>query len=265
MQPNRLFALYRANAKTGEFRAEGNTLYIYDVIVSSKADAEWLGGVDAETFVQTLNAMTGDVAVRLNSPGGDVFAGVAMATAISNYPGAVHVFVDGYAASAASIVAAAADSVTMAPGAMQMIHKAWTMALGNADDFISTAGLLEKIDGSLAASYAAAAVSRGKAIDAAGFGEMMAAETWMTAQEAIDAGLADSIATAAPKASAKWDFSAYANSPVQDTSVTITIEIEDDPAMPEAPEDPATPAMPDASAMNEQRQRIAALRLRTPA
>ena len=83
MQPNRLFALYRANANRGEFRAEGNTLYIYDVIVSSKADAEWMGGCDSETFVKTLAAMTGDVSLRINSPGGDVFAGVAMAAAIA--------------------------------------------------------------------------------------------------------------------------------------------------------------------------------------
>jgi ATP-dependent protease ClpP protease subunit len=259
MQPNRLFNLFRANAKAGEFRAEGNTLYLYDVIVSSKADAEWLGGVDAETFVQTLNAMTGDVDVRLNSPGGDVFAGVAMATAIKAYPGKVTAYVDGYAASAASVVAAAADSVTMAPGAFQMIHKAWTMALGNADDFMSTASLLEKIDGTLADGYADAAASRGKDSDAAAFGALMAAETWLTAQEAIDLGLADEIGAAAPKAKAAWDLSAYAKPPVQDTSVTITIEIADDPGAPEAPE------MPEASNQIEQRQRIAALRLRTAA
>lgn len=248
MQPNRLFALYRANAKVGEFRAEGNTLYVYDVIVSSKADAEWLGGVDAETFVQTLNAMTGDVTVRLNSPGGNVFAGVAMATAISNYPGNVAVFVDGYAASAASIVATAADSVTMAPGAFQMIHKAWTMAIGNADELMAGASLLEKVDGTLADAYAATAAKRGKDMDAAGFGALMAAETWLTAQEAVDAGLADSIATAAPKASARWDLSAYDKAPAQ-----------------AAEELPTVIADSVTDAQIEQRKRISALQLRTPA
>lgn len=251
MQPNRLFNLFRANAKAGEFRAEGNTLYLYDVIVSSKADAEWLGGCDAETFVQTLNGMTGDVAVRLNSPGGDVFAGVAMAAAIKAYPGKVTAHVDGYAASAASVVAAAADSVTMAPGAFQMIHKAWTMALGNADDFMSTASLLEKIDGTLADGYAAAAASRGKDSDAAAFGALMAAETWLTAQEAIDLGLADEIGAAAPKARTAWDLSAYAKPPAQDAIET-----------PEITDEPEAPAVVNET---EHRKRIHALRLHTPA
>jgi ATP-dependent Clp protease, protease subunit len=214
MRPNRLFALFRANAARGEFRAEGNVLWLYDFIVSSKSDAEWLGGVDAETFVKTLAGMTGDVQVRINSPGGDVFAGIAMANAIRGYSGGtVHVFVDGYAASAASVVATAADRVTMAAGAFQMIHRAWTIEMGNTADFLATAELLGKIDDTLAAGYADTATRRGVDADAAAFLAAMDRETWMTAEEAMFLGLADDVAEDAPKARAAWNLSAYSNAP----------------------------------------------------
>jgi ATP-dependent Clp protease protease subunit len=266
MQPNRLLNLFRANKDVGEkFRAEGNVLFVYDHIVSSKADADWLGGVDAETFNQTLSSMNGDVSVRINSPGGDVFAGIAMANAIAAYPGQVTCVVDSFAASAASIIAIAGDKIEMAKGARMMIHKAWTIAAGNADEFMKQAATLEGIDATLAESYADAAAKRGKDNNADMFSSLMAAETWLTGQQAIEAGLADEVSAIAPKAMKQWDLSAYAKPPVQDTSVTITIEIEDAPEAPEAPDDPAAPDMPDASALNEQRQRIAALRLRTPA
>lgn len=219
---NRLLNLYANNAKRGEFRAEGNTLYIYDAIVSSKAEADWFGGVDAETFVKALAGMTGDVSVRINSPGGDVFAGVAMASAINAYPGKVSVSVDGYAASAASVVAIAGDSIEMAPGSFMMIHKAWTLSLGNADDMMATASLLEKIDGSLADGYATSAAKRGGKMTAAEFTAAMAAETWLTPQDAIDAGLADSITAAPVKASAAWDLSAYDKAPQAQVAPTDT-------------------------------------------
>jgi ATP-dependent Clp protease protease subunit len=130
------------------------------VIVAADADAEWFGGVSAESFVQTLAGMSGDVELRINSPGGDVFGAKAMAQAVRDYPGQVTAHVDGIAASAATFLTAVADKTVMAPGSMQMIHKAWTIALGNADDFASL-GVLDKIDGTIADAYAAAAKRRG--------------------------------------------------------------------------------------------------------
>jgi ATP-dependent Clp protease protease subunit len=214
MQHNKLLNLLRNNARQGEFRAEGNTIYLYDVIVSSKADAEWFGGVDAETFVQTVRGMSGDIALRINSPGGDVFASRAMAQAIRDHKGTVTAYVDGYAASAASFLTSVSDKTVMSQGSMIMIHKAWSIALGNSDDFMATAVLLDKIDGTIAETYAAAAERRGAG--SSDWSALMAAETWMTAQEAIDAGLADEIAADSPKSSAKWDLSAYEHAPVQD-------------------------------------------------
>lgn len=214
MHHNRLLNLLAANRRKGEFKAEANTIYLYDTIVSSKADAEWFGGVDAETFVQTLRGMTGDVSLRINSPGGDVFAARAMAQAIKDHSGSVTAYVDGYAASAASFITSAAGRVVMSDGSMLMIHKAWTMGFGNADDLLSMADLLDKIDGTISATYSAAAAKRGK--EGSDFAALMSAETWFTGQEAIDAGLADEIAADGPKDSARWDVSAFAKAPIAD-------------------------------------------------
>jgi ATP-dependent Clp protease protease subunit len=130
----KLLNLFARNAKKGEFKAEGNTIFVYDVIVASEADAEWFGGVAADTFAKALKGMSGDVELRINSPGGDVFGAKAMAQAIRDYPGQVTAHVDGVAASAATFLTAVADKTIMAPGSLQMIHKAWTLAIGNSDD-----------------------------------------------------------------------------------------------------------------------------------
>lgn len=263
MHQNKLLNLLARNAQKGEFRAEANTIYLYDVIVSSKAEADWLGGVDAETFVKTLKSMDGDVTVRVNCPGGDVFAGRAMAQAIRDHSGTVTVYVDGYAASAATFVTSAADKTVMSQGSMLMVHKAWAFAMGNADDFKATASLLEKIDGTIAESYVQAAEKRG--IAPPDFAAMMAAETWFTAQEAMDAGLADEVTAETIKAQTKWDLSAYENAPQDAVEVTVTVTVEvEDPA--EEAAEPAD-ATDTATAQNEidRRCRISALALRSPA
>jgi ATP-dependent Clp protease protease subunit len=155
---NRLRQLFSANAKRGTFRAKadagGNVIELYDVIVSSEDDAAWFGGVSLQAFRQALAGMTGTVHLRINSPGGDVFAGIAMAQLMREYKGEIICHVDGYAASAASLVAIAGAKCIMAPGSMLMIHKAWTFAIGNSDDLLETADLLDKIDGQLAETYA---------------------------------------------------------------------------------------------------------------
>lgn len=211
MIKNRLLALLASNARKGEFKAEGNVIYVYDVIVASDAEAAWFGGVSAESFVKALRAMSGDVEIRINSPGGDVFGAKAMAHAVREYAGTVTAHIDGYAASAASYLATSAESTIMAPGSMLMIHKAWTIALGNADEFKATAALLEKIDGTIAADYTASAARRGK--DAPDFAALMAEETWFTPVEAIAAGLADEEAGENIESKICWDFSAYERVP----------------------------------------------------
>ena len=207
---NRLLNLYARNAKRGEFRVNGNMIYLDDVIVGSELEAEFWGGVSPQGFRRTLEGMSGDVTLRINSPGGDVFAARAMAQAMREYEGAINVIVDGLAASAASLIAVSASSLRMAPGSMLMIHKAWSIAMGNSDDFMDIAGLLEKIDGTIAETYA----SKGKG-DEEHYMSLMAAETWFTAQEAVEEGLADEAISEGPKAKSNWDLSAFLNAPAQ--------------------------------------------------
>lgn len=197
-----------ANKARGEFRVEGDTLWLYDVIATDKEEADWFGGVAPDAFIGALRAMSGPVTLRINSPGGSVFGAQAMVAAMREYPGAITARVDSLAASAASVIAVEAAAVDMAPGAMLMIHKSWGMAIGNADDMMGTAALLEKIDGQIAASYA----RRGGEAD---WLALMAAETWFTADEAMAAGLADRVIdTNTQRPKARWDLSAFARAPV---------------------------------------------------
>lgn len=168
-------------------------LWIYDVIGEG-----WLTeGVTAKRVRDDLAKMaaTDRVTVRINSPGGDAFEAVAIMTLLSQHKGGVDVQVDGVAASAASFIATAGDRVTIAEGAMIMIHNAWTVAAGSAAEMLRAADLLGKMDGTLAAAYAA---KSGKS--EADIRDAMAAETWLTADEAIDFGLADAKVSVAAKA-----------------------------------------------------------------
>src|SRR3569833_2376048 len=213
---HRLFNLFRANAKRGSFRADAatNTIELYDIIVSSEEEAAWYGGVSLQGFANALRGMSGTVHLRINSPGGDVFAGHGMAQLMSEYTGEIVAHVDGYAASAASVVAIAADKVVIGAASMMMIHKAWTWGIGNSDELLATAELLDKIDGQLVQQYAKRASGKATADE---FMSMIAAETWLTPQEAIDCGLCDEIAPDKDKKSnharALWDVSAFMHAP----------------------------------------------------
>ena len=231
---HKLLNLLAHNKGRGFFRAEvatgdaPNVIYIYDVIVTSDSDAEWWGGVSSETVVKTLAGMTGPVIARINSPGGDVFGGVAIANAFKAYDGEITAYVDGYAASAASTIAIAADKVIMGgDGSMFMIHKAGTFAWGNADDFTDMANILAKIDNNIAKAYAD---KTGKTPE-----EIMtllnAGDTWFTAAEALELGLADEMAPGKDKAAQnaaqpKWDLTAYGKGGAGDAQQSITLKFD---------------------------------------
>ncbi|MEZ0495408.1 head maturation protease, ClpP-related [Sphingomonas sp. IW22] len=188
-------------------QAEGDdwtALYVYDVI-----DSWW--GVSAAAFAQALNAITTpNIALRINSPGGDVFEARAMMTALKDHPANIVAKIDGLAASAATALTLACDSVEIADGGFYMIHQAWTFAMGNADELTATAGLLNKIDDVLVDGYVG---KSGKSAD--DVRALMKAETWFNAQEAIDAGFADSLmATTSKSADARaFNLAAFANAP----------------------------------------------------
>jgi ATP-dependent Clp protease protease subunit len=205
---HRLLALVTANRERPKRRDIENaagteaTVYLYDSIDSYY-------GVNAEAFVKDFNAITAPVIhLRINSPGGDVFDARAIATAITQHASTVVAHVDGLAASAASYVAIAADSVEMAPGSFLMIHKAWTFAFGNSEDLLSTAALLEKIDGSLVADYAKKTGQTSAQIE-----EWMSAETWFTAEEAVAEGFAGKVSEDTEAVENAWDLSVFAHAP----------------------------------------------------
>lgn len=188
-----------------ENAADEATIYLYDVIVN---DSSW-GGISAIDFVRELAAaQVGTIHLRINSPGGEVFAAQAMAQAVKEHPAKVVAHIDGLAASSASWLALSADEVHIASGGMIMIHQAMTYAVGNAKDMHATAAMLEKIDRVLVDLYVEATGQTEERI-----AEWMAAETWFSAQEAVDAGFASSIATAEAKNLKAWNLSSYANAP----------------------------------------------------
>lgn len=222
MNRSAILQLLAANRKRGFFRAEAKgdeaTLYLYDVIVSDELTAEWMGGIAPEAFAIALAAIDAPtVHLRINSPGGDVFAARAIEQAIREHGAHVVAHVDGYAASAASIVAIAADEVEIAKGGFFMIHDSWTFAMGNKGDLQAVAALLEKVDGTLAQTYADETGQKLEDVVA-----WMAAETWFTGEEAVLFGFADRVAAGAEKDKAKakaqaraaqWDLSAYLHPP----------------------------------------------------
>lgn len=193
-----------AAADTGEA-----TVYLYDIIVADATEAEWYGGVDPLSFARTLSEIKAPlIHLRINSPGGSVFAARAIEQALREHPARVVAHIDGYAASAASIVMLGADERVISPGGMVMIHKGWTVAIGNADDLKATADILDKVDETIVESYARVSGQTTKRI-----ASWMAAETWFTAKEALDAGFVTSIAEDQPLRAMAWDMTAYAKGP----------------------------------------------------
>lgn len=239
-----------ANKGKGSFRAEGDVIYLYDVIAADEDEAMWWGGIAPSEFIAALKACTGPVTLRINSPGGSVFGAQAMVVAMREYPHAITAQVDSLAASAASVIAAECASCVMVPGSMLMIHKAWGLVVGNEDDMRQTADLLAKIDTQIAGSYARRAEGEPDA-----FLEMMRSETWFTPEEAVAAGLADSVKdenTQRPKA--QWDLSAFLRAPA------VAPEADPQPVAPVAQTEPEPPVV-DPQEARARRQRMLAARL----
>jgi ATP-dependent protease ClpP protease subunit len=169
------------------------------------------GGVTAADFVAALKAITAKtITVRINTPGGDVFDGLAIFNSLKDHGAQIHVKVDGIAASIGSIIAMAGHTITMGESAFMMIHNPWAVSIGNAADLRQMAALLDKIGGSLAGIYAVRAKTSTEQAQA-----WMDTETWFTAEEAQAAGLADAVQRieASAGAQARFDLSGYAKVP----------------------------------------------------
>lgn len=165
-------------------------------------------GTTAADFRQEVMAIKSErITLKLNSPGGDVFDGIAIYNTLKHHPAAIDVVVDGIAASAASFIAMAGDTIKMSRHSMMMIHEAWGFAMGPAGDMRKAADMLERLTGEIASMYAERTQSSKE-----DWLVRMAAETWFNDQEAVDAGLADEIlSVAAPKN--VFDLSMFRNAP----------------------------------------------------
>jgi ATP-dependent Clp protease protease subunit len=178
--------------------ADDDTIDIFDVI-----GEDWFGeGVTDKTIARALKGKSGrEIRVRVNSPGGDVFAGLSIYNLLRTHNAKVTVEVTGLAASAASVIAMAADEIVMGQGAMLMIHNSWGMSVGNKHDMRETADILSKIDDQMVGIYASRSGMKETEVVA-----LMDAETFLTAEEAVDAKLADQIdAAIAVKSQGKPD------------------------------------------------------------
>lgn len=157
------------------------TVYLYSEV------GAW--GITAADFTAELRGVRGHIELRLNSVGGDVFDGLTIYNALRRHPGGVTVYVDGVAASAASFIACAGQTVYMEPTASMMIHEAHAVGVGTAHDMASMSALLD------AQSNIIAEIYQGKAGGTvASWRERMRSETWYTAAEAVRVGLADAVA-----------------------------------------------------------------------
>ena len=194
------------------FRMDGDkslTVYVYDII------DDWWGFSVADFALELDRAGDLDrINVRINSPGGDAYAGLAMYNLLAGHSASVHVKVDGLAASAASVIAMAGDKITMGLASEMMIHYPWVLAIGNSADLRKVADDLAVMDEGFVDFYA-----QRTGLPKDEVREMLAAETFLSAKECVDKGFADEMAgdddeTSAQascqvKAAAKVAFDAY--------------------------------------------------------
>lgn len=201
-------------------------------------------GTTAETFLEELRGITAsEISLRINSPGGEIFDGIAIMNVLRSHTATVTVYVDSLAASIASVIAMAGDRIIMQPHSQLMIHDGSGFCYGQAADMREMAELLDKQSDNIAGVYAERAGGT-----VAEWRARMQAETWYTADEAVEAGLADEVARPVrqpdqdPAMSDAWDLSIFrfagrTEAPAPD--ITPTPEPDPDPV----PE-PVTPTGP---------------------
>lgn len=163
----------------------GRTLYLDGVI----AEESWFDDdITPAAFKHELLSAEGDITIWLNSPGGDCVAASQIYAMLMDYKGNVTIKIDGIAASAASVVAMAGTEVLMAPTALMMVHNPLTIAIGDSEEMKKTIGMLDEVKESIINAYEIrTGMSRTK------LSHLMDAETWMSANKAIELGFADGV------------------------------------------------------------------------
>lgn len=233
MKPNKLFNVSKSS--------DNLTLSIYGSI-----GADWNGdGITAQTVSDALKAECKSITVRVNSPGGSAFDGVAIYNLLKSSNKPVNVIVDGMAASAASIIAMAGDTITMATGSVMMIHEGQAMAFGAADDMRKMADTLDTVTGSIADIYVAKT-----GLKKADVLKMQNVETWMNADEAVAQGFATAVSKDKSAVKNEFKLDHFRNAPVELRNQAKTREVDgenltyNDYVYAGNPDDPSTWSLP---------------------
>lgn len=193
---NRKFWNWVKNEEPDSFGSD-RTLYLEGEI----SDETWFGDeVTPALFKQELESGDGNITLWINSPGGDVFAAAQIYNMLMDYPHDVTVKIDALAASAASVIAMAGTKVLMSPVAMIMVHNPATIAIGDSEEMQKAIDMLREVKESIMNAYEIkSGLSRHK------ISQLMDAETWMNAKEAVKLGFADEILFAGKKDDAPSD------------------------------------------------------------
>lgn len=197
-------------------------------------------GISAQQFARELKAL-GDlqrIDLRVHSPGGDVFEGTAIYNLLKHHPARVDGYVDGLAASMATVVLMACDTVYIPENGMMMIHKPWGITGGDADDMRRYVDLLDKIEDTMVTAYAS---KTGKSADE--IKALLKEETWMTGREAVEAGFADQL-TEPLSAAAQLTSKRMQEFNHMPQALQALMQPRAQGTQPAAPTPPATPAAP---------------------
>ena len=198
---------------------------VLDLSLYGPVGADMFGdGVTAQTINDALaaNKDCTSVTLHVNSPGGDLFTGTAIYNALRAIGKPVNVIVDGLAASAASLVAMAGDTCVMNPGSVMMIHRAQAICAGYSDDMTKMADVLNKVSDSAADIYVAKT-----GLTKADVLALMAAETWMTPEEAVKEKFATAVGKDKVKVTNSFDLSNFKNVPIELKVQTKEVDGED--------------------------------------
>ncbi len=199
---------YAINPIEAKAKGKSTDIFIYDEI--------GVHGITAKSFLQDLKDLKGkDITLHINSTGGDVFEGQAIYTALKNYTGKVTAKIEGLAASMATVIALAADSIEMTSNSLFMIHSPMSNVFGNKSQMRRQINALEKVEATMINVY-----SKRSNLDEEKISFMMDAETWLSADEAKEMGFVDSVAGKMDIV-AKYDMSGFENKTAEDILTTF--------------------------------------------
>ena len=217
------------------------SINIFGDIIGGEAERWFESEVTPQQIVDELKAANGEpIEVNINSNGGDVAGGLAIANALKGYKGGVTCNVLGLAASMASVIACAGKRLCMGQGAFLMIHNPWTVTMGNAEDLRKDAATLDKMRDSIVTFYQSKSTKTAEELK-----ELMDAETWISREMANDFGFEVEDYEGELKAAASLSRRAFAKAP---DAAKALVEFHDrKPEAPKTPETPEAPAQPEAS------------------